>query len=98
MLQVDEVVDSIIATLAKFAVVLTPPRGALTYGESAKARAVLETMFAIANRCAWLSWEFAVWRGCRARAGDARAINDATCRVMTWPQRLNAPRWLIMRS
>ena len=48
--QVDEVVDTIVASLAKFAVVLQPPRGALVFGESLKARAALETMFAIANR------------------------------------------------
>jgi hypothetical protein len=45
------VVDSIVATLAKFAVVLAPPKGAAAYGESAKARGALETLFAIANRC-----------------------------------------------
>ena len=49
-------VDTIVASLAKFAVVLQPPRGALVFGESLKARAALETMFAIANRWVGRWW------------------------------------------
>lgn len=45
-------VDSIVVALSKFSAVLTPPKGVEAFGESAKARAALETMFAIANRCA----------------------------------------------
>lgn len=48
--QVDEVVDSVVVALSRFAAVLAPPKGVEAYGESAKARAALETMFAIANR------------------------------------------------
>jgi hypothetical protein len=47
---VDEVVDSIVAALAKFTAVLAPPRGAAALGESDKARGALEAMFYIANR------------------------------------------------
>ena len=65
-LQVDEVVDSIVATLAKFCAVLQPPKGAAAYGESAKAQGALEAMFAIANRWGegWggVGWG-GVWRG-----------------------------------
>lgn len=44
-------VDTIVASLAKFSVALHPgPRGAATYGDSAKARMALEAMFSIANR------------------------------------------------
>lgn len=46
----DEVVDSIVVALSKFGAVLAPPKGVEAYGESAKARAALETMFAIANQ------------------------------------------------
>ena len=45
--------DSIVTSLAKFAVVLHPgPKGAAAFGESPKARLAVEAMFAIANRCA----------------------------------------------
>lgn len=43
-------VDSIVVSLSRFGAVLAPPRGVEAFGESDKARAALETMFAIANR------------------------------------------------
>ncbi|PSC74405.1 ARF guanine-nucleotide exchange factor GNOM isoform B [Micractinium conductrix] len=58
--QVDEVVDSIVVALSKFSAVLTPPKGVEAFGESAKARAALETMFAIANR--YGDWLRSGWR------------------------------------
>lgn len=50
--QVEEVVDSIIVLLSKFLAVLHPaaPRAVVALGESAKARAAIEAMFAVANR------------------------------------------------
>ena len=53
---VEEVVDSTVALLAKHAAAaLLPPGpkggGVVALGESAKARAALEALFAIANRC-----------------------------------------------
>ncbi|KAL4436787.1 hypothetical protein ABPG75_003926 [Micractinium tetrahymenae] len=58
--QVDEVVDSIVVALSKFGAVLAPPKGVEAYGESGKARAALETMFAIANR--YGDWLRSGWR------------------------------------
>lgn len=58
--QVDEVVDSVVVALSRFAAVLAPPKGVEAYGESAKARAALETMFAIANR--YGDWLRSGWR------------------------------------
>lgn len=57
-LQVEEVVDSIIVSLAKFSGVLHPgaPKSVAAYGESFKARAAVETMFAIASRWGWAVW------------------------------------------
>ena len=50
--QVDEVVDSIVVSLSKFATVLHPgaPKSVVAFGESEKARLAVETMFTIANR------------------------------------------------
>lgn len=49
--QVDEVVDTIAASLAKYGGALHPgPRGAAAFGEAPKARMALEALFAIANR------------------------------------------------
>jgi hypothetical protein len=50
--QVDEVVDSIAASLARFTAVLAPPNGAAAFGGSSKARGALQALFAVANRCA----------------------------------------------
>ena len=50
-LQVDEVCDTIVAQLARFAAALAPgPKGAAALGESSKACLALEAMFAVANR------------------------------------------------
>ena len=50
--------DSIIVSLAKFSGVLHPgaPKSVAAYGESFKARAAVETMFAIASRWGWAVW------------------------------------------
>lgn len=49
--QVDEVCDTIVAQLARFAAALAPgPKGAAALGESGKACMALEAMFAVANR------------------------------------------------
>ncbi|KAI3425868.1 hypothetical protein D9Q98_007841 [Chlorella vulgaris] len=48
--QVDEVVDSIAASLARFTAVLAPPNGAAAFGGSSKARGALQALFAVANR------------------------------------------------
>ncbi|GAB4821173.1 hypothetical protein N2152v2_008219 [Parachlorella kessleri] len=60
--QVDEVVDSIVVSLSKFATVLHPgaPKSVVAFGESEKARLAVETMFTIANR--YGDWLRSGWR------------------------------------
>ena len=52
--QVDEVVDSVVVALSKYGEALHPgsPRAVAAYGSSEKARACVEGMFSVANRCA----------------------------------------------
>lgn len=64
-LQVDEVVDSVVISLSKFAGVLHPgsPKSVAAFGESEKARAAVEAMFLIANRSV-LYYQLCMLKGC----------------------------------
>ena len=72
--QVDEVCDTIVAQLARFAAVLAPgPKGAAALGESGKACLALEAMFSVANR--WVHGSV-VWKGVPGKGLPGKGVGE----------------------
>ena len=73
-MQVDEVCDTIVAQLARFAAVLAPgPKGAAALGESGKACLALEAMFSVANR--WVHGSV-VWKGVPGKGLPGKGVGE----------------------